>query len=112
EVIWSKYMALLFGSTIQAQTVVLAVFMGGLALGNKIFSRRADSALNSLAVYGRIEIAIGLYAFLFSLLYRLADRIFASAGSVLLQHSGFLLLLKGVLAMALLLGHTILMGGT
>ena len=27
EVIWSKYLALLFGSTIQAQTVVLAVFM-------------------------------------------------------------------------------------
>src|SRR6266567_4614965 len=41
EVIWSKYLALLFGSTIQAQTVVLAAFMGGLALGNKLFGRRA-----------------------------------------------------------------------
>jgi spermidine synthase len=112
EVIWSKYMALLFGSTIQAQTVVLAVFMGGLALGNKIFGRGADRALNSLAVYGRIEIAIGLYAFLFSLLYRMADSLFAWAGSALLAHSGFLLLLKGVLAMALLLVPTILMGGT
>jgi spermidine synthase len=35
EVLWSKYLALLFGSTIQAQTVVLAVFMGGLAAGKK-----------------------------------------------------------------------------
>jgi spermidine synthase len=112
EVIWSKYLALLFGSTIQAQTVVLAVFMGGLALGNKLFSRSADRASNSLAVYGRIEIAIGLYALLFSLLYRIADRIFAVVGSALLEHSGFLLMLKGILAMALLLGPTILMGGT
>ena len=45
EVLWSKYLALLFGSTIQAQTVVLAVFMGGLAAGNKLFSRRADQTV-------------------------------------------------------------------
>jgi predicted membrane-bound spermidine synthase len=112
EVIWSKYLALLFGSTIQAQTVVLAVFMGGLALGNKLFSRSADRARNPLAIYGCIEIGIGLYAFLFSFVYRVADSLFASVGSVLLEQSSLLLLLKGVLSMALLLGPTILMGGT
>ena len=112
EVIWSKYLALLLGSTIQAQTVVLAVFMGGLAWGNKLFSRHADRAQKPLVIYGRIEMAIGLYAFLFSPLYRMADGFFASAGSKLLDHSGGLLLLKGVLGAALLLGPTILMGGT
>jgi len=40
EVIWSKYLSQMFGSTIQAQTVVLAVFMGGLALGNHLFGRK------------------------------------------------------------------------
>jgi predicted membrane-bound spermidine synthase len=112
EVIWSKYLALLFGSTIQAQTVVLAVFMGGLALGNKLFGRRADRARQPLAIYGIIEVAIGLYAFLFSFIYRAADGIFASVGSKLLDQSGWLLLLKGVLSVLLLLGPTILMGGT
>jgi len=112
EVIWSKYLALLLGSTIQAQTVVLAVFMGGLALGNKVFSRSADRSRSPLVIYGCIEIAIGLYAFLFSFFYRAADGIFASVGSALLEKSGLLLLLKGVLSMALLLGPTILMGGT
>ena len=112
EVIWSKYLALLLGSTIQAQTVVLAVFMGGLALGNKLFSRSADRSRSPLVIYGCIEIAIGLYAFLFSFFYRAADGIFASVGSALLEKSGLLLLLKGVLSMALLLGPTILMGGT
>jgi len=29
EVVWSKYLSLMFGSTIYAQTVVLAVFMAG-----------------------------------------------------------------------------------
>jgi spermidine synthase len=112
EVIWSKYLALLFGSTIQAQTVVLAVFMGGLALGNKVFSRHADRARHPLVIYGCIEIAIGLYAFLFCFLYHATDRMFAWLGSSLLDRPGSLLLLKGFLSMVLLLGPTILMGGT
>ena len=112
EVIWSKYLALLFGSTIQAQTVVLAVFMGGLALGNRLFGGHADRARQPLAIYGGIEVAIGLYAFFFSFIYQAADGIFASVGSKLLEHTAWLLLLKGVLSAALLLGPTILMGGT
>lgn len=112
EVIWSKYLALLLGSTIQAQTVVLAVFMGGLAIGNKLFSRKADTARRPLAIYGTIEIAIGLYAFLFSFLYSLGDWVFAGLGAGLLDHPFWLLLLKGGLSVALLLLPTILMGGT
>ncbi len=112
EVIWSKYLALLFGSTIQAQTVVLAVFMGGLAFGNKAFGRTADSNRNPLVTYGRLEIAVGLYAFLFSFLYRGVDSVYASIGSALLDRPGVLLLLKGILSVVLLAGPTILMGGT
>ncbi|HEX3718380.1 MAG TPA: fused MFS/spermidine synthase [Verrucomicrobiae bacterium] len=112
EVVWSKYLALLFGSTIQAQTVVLAVFMGGLAVGNKAFGRFADRTRHPLRLYGCLEVAIGVYAFLFSLLYRAADAIFASVGSMVLDRPVFLLLLKGALSIALLLGPTILMGGT
>jgi predicted membrane-bound spermidine synthase len=112
EVIWSKYLALIFGSTIQAQTVVLAVFMCGLALGNKVFSRHADRTRRPLAIYGCIEIVIGLYAFLFHFLYRAADGIFSSLGSSLLDHPASLLFLKGFLSIALLLVPTMLMGGT
>ena len=112
EVIWSKYLALLFGSTIQAQTVVLAVFMGGLALGNKLFSRRADRARRPLVIYGGIELAIGLYALIFPLLYEGMGGIFTLLGAGLLRHAGWLLLLKGTLSVALLAGPTILMGGT
>ena len=112
EVVWSKYLALLFGSTIQAQTVVLAVFMGGLALGNKLFSRRADTARRPLAIYGLIEIAIGVYALAFPGIHKIADALFSAAGSRLLEHSGWLLVLKGTLSVLLLGGPTILMGGT
>ena len=112
EVIWSDYLTLIFGSTIQAQTVVLAVFMGGLALGNKFFGRFADQTRRPLVIYGCLETAIGIYAFLFSFIYRLANDVFIPVGSKFLDHSGWLLLLNGLLSVLLLLGPTVLMGGT
>lgn len=112
EVVWSKFLAQMFGSTIYAQTVVLAAFMGGLALGNKLFGRRADTLKHPVRVYGYLEIAIGLYAFFFAALDRAADHLFVSIGSGIAQRTLLLLALKGALSVALLLGPTILMGGT
>src|SRR5205809_6253997 len=74
EVIWSKFLSQMFGSTIYARTVVLAVFMGGLALGNKSFGRWADRIQRPVHAYGYPEIAIGLSAIFFPALANLADR--------------------------------------
>ena len=112
EVVWSKFLAQMFGSTIYAQTVVLAVFMGGLALGNRIFGAWADRLKEPVKAYGVLEMGIGLYAFLFPALDRLTDRVFIWAGTPMVEHAGALLLLKGALSAALLLGPTMLMGGT
>lgn len=112
EVVWSKFLSQMFGSTIYAQTAVLAVFMGGLALGNKLFGRWADKSLRPVRAYGLLEIAIGVYALLFPLIDRVVDRIFIAIGSGLIDHAGLLFALKAVLAAVLLLGPTILMGGT
>src|SRR5687767_10106238 len=112
EVIWSKYLSQMFGSTIQAQTVVLAVFMGGLALGNKIFGRKADGYRTPVRVYGILEVAIGLYAFFFPNIYSFADAIFVGLGTRLFNQPALLLCLKAALSVSLLLGPTFLMGGT
>ena len=50
EVVWSKFLSQMFGSTIYAQTVVLAAFMGGLALGNKLLGRWADRAAQTVVL--------------------------------------------------------------
>jgi spermidine synthase len=112
EVVWSKYLALMFGSTIQAQTVVLAVFMGGLALGNKIFGGRSDRMERPLTTYGFIEIAIGVFAFVFPWLHQWADQVFIAVGTRWFEHGWVLLCLKGILSVGLLLIPTVLMGGT
>lgn len=112
EVVWSKFLSQMFGSTIYAQTVVLAAFMGGLALGNRIFGAWADGLRQPVRSYGLLEILVGVYAFLFPVLDRITNRIFITAGTPIAEHAGWLLLLKGVLSAALLLGPTVLMGGT
>ena len=112
EVVWSKYLSLIFGSTIYAQTIVLAVFMGGLALGNRLIGARSDLLQKPLAAYGGLEIIIGLYAFCFSWIYQGADRLFVMAGSRLIEHTAWLLLLKALLSIGVLLVPTVLMGGT
>ena len=112
EVVWSKFLSQMFGSTIYAQTVVLAAFMGGLALGNKLLGRWADRAAQPLRAYGFLEIAIGIYAFLFPTLDQLAGKLFVNVGSGILDQTLLLLAWKGLLSVALLLGPTVLMGGT
>src|SRR5712691_1648655 len=81
EVVWSKYLSLMLGSTVQAQTVVLAVFMGGLAVGNRIIGARSDLLRRPLKAYGYLEGFIGLYAFFFSTIYAFGDKLFVGVGS-------------------------------
>ena len=112
EVVWVKFLSQIFGSTIYAQTVVLAAFMGGLAIGNRLFGSWADGLRRPLKAYGCLEIAIGVYALFFPMFDRAVNGLFVVLGTPLITHSGWLLALKGLLSAVLLLGPTILMGGT
>ncbi|WAS89284.1 MULTISPECIES: fused MFS/spermidine synthase [unclassified Corallococcus] len=65
ELVWSKYLGNVLGNSGQAHAVVLATFMGGLALGAFVFGRTADRVKNPLALYGVLELGVGLYALAF-----------------------------------------------
>ena len=64
ESVWSHYLKLFLGHAAYAQTLVLVVFIGGLALGSWLCARRVDMA-NPLRVYAYVEGAIGLMALVF-----------------------------------------------
>lgn len=112
EVLWSKYLSMMLGSTVQAQTVVLAVFMGGLAIGNRLFGKRSASVKSPLLGYAVMELFIGVYAILFPSIYSGADWAFVTAGRGMVNIPFALLTLKLLISVALLLIPTILMGGT
>jgi spermidine synthase len=112
EVIWSKYLTLMLGSTVQAQTVVLAVFMGGLAIGNRLFGKYSASTAEPLRGYAILELIIGAYGFSFPRLFKIADAIFVTIGSGVVNAPVLPLLVKLFICILLLLAPTILMGGT
>ena len=112
EVIWSKYLGQMLGSTINAQTVVLAVFMGGLAVGNNLFGRKAAATRDPLALYATLELLIGLYGFFFPTLFDAADSLFIRMGQGMVEDPARMLLIKTGVSVGLLAVPTILMGGT
>ena len=62
ESIWTNYLKLFLGHAAYAQTLVLAIFMGGMAIGSAISSRYSLRWKNLLLCYAVTEGIIGLLA--------------------------------------------------
>ena len=69
ESLWAQYLKLFLGHAAYAQTLVLAIFMGGMALGAWICSRFSGSWSNLLRGFALAEAAIGVLAVLFHPLF-------------------------------------------
>src|SRR5512141_892796 len=65
ESIWSHYLKLFLGHAAYAQTLVLAIFMGGMALGSWLCSRLSGGWKNLLLGYALTEAVIGICALAF-----------------------------------------------
>lgn len=65
ESIWSQYLKLFLGHAAYAQVLVLAIFMGGMALGSWLCSRFSMRWTNLLNLYAWTELLIGLAALFF-----------------------------------------------
>jgi spermidine synthase len=65
ESIWTHYLKLFLGHAAYAQTLVLAIFMGGMAFGSWLCSRYSLRWKSLLIGYALAEGLIGLCALLF-----------------------------------------------
>lgn len=65
ESVWSHYVKLFLGHAAYAQTLVLVVFIGGLAVGSWLTSRYATRFSNPLRAYAWVEAVTGLLALAF-----------------------------------------------
>src|SRR6478672_5965228 len=72
ESIWAYYLKLFVGHAAYAQTVVLVVFIGGMAIGAWAAGRFADATRNPLLVYAIVEAVVGLFAIGFQWLFTTA----------------------------------------
>jgi len=110
QVIWTRLLGFAFGTTTEAIGTVLAVFFGGMALGNGLAARGLGRVMRPLRVYGLLELAIGVFALVsLPLLWRL-EGVYAIAG---VEHGPLLTALFRIgFAAVVLLPPTIAMGAT
>jgi len=59
--IWAQYLGLILGHSAYAQVLVLALFMGGMALGAWLVSRRSELLKKPLLLYAAVELIIGIF---------------------------------------------------
>src|SRR5688572_25868167 len=69
ESIWSHYLKLFLGHAAYAQTLVLTVFMGGMALGAWLAARWSPRLRNLLLAYALVEAITGAIALVFHPVY-------------------------------------------
>src|SRR5260221_13786192 len=65
ESIWTNYLKLFLGHAAYAQSLVLVVFMGGMAAGAAWCGKRSLRMANPLRAYPAVEALVGLPALVF-----------------------------------------------
>ncbi|WP_282247001.1 fused MFS/spermidine synthase [Stenotrophomonas sp. PS02300] len=68
--IWTQYLGLFLGHSSYAQSLVLLLFMGGMAAGAWLVSRRSVNLKRPLLAYAVIELVIGLLGLAFDPLFQ------------------------------------------
>lgn len=102
QVVWQRILQSYFGVSTLSITLIVAAYMCGLGLGYLLGGRLAQRVRTPLAIYGWIEILLGVFGALSPMLLLWIGR--ATAGSSL----GFVF----VISFLVLLTPTILMGAT
>ncbi|HEV3115421.1 MAG TPA: fused MFS/spermidine synthase, partial [Gemmataceae bacterium] len=109
---WFREFRLVFGASTAASAAVLAVFMGGLGIGNALLGKWTDRARRPLALYALLELSIALAAASSPLVIDVLHGLYISMGGQLALGLPVATAVRLAIS-ALVLGiPTFLMGGT
>ncbi|PVV06910.1 MAG: hypothetical protein B6D77_14895 [gamma proteobacterium symbiont of Ctena orbiculata] len=112
EAIWSHYLKLFLGHSSYAQVLVLAIFMGGMAIGSALAAKLSNRLTNLILWYGVVEGIIGLLGLVFHSMFVAVqstafESIFPSFESTWLVHT-----VKWSIGSLMILPQSILLGAT
>lgn len=112
QVVWSRSLTLIFGSTTLAVSTVITAFMAGLGLGSWIFGRYSDRLKKALPLYAALEVGIAVAALLFPLFLKVLEPAFIGMSRNFPDSYILFPLLRFAICLVGLLLPTVLMGGT
>ena len=107
EIVWARMLGLVIGTTVAAWGTILAVYMGGMALGSAIGGSTVDRASRPLRLFALCEAGIGLFGSISPALFRLSERMVMAA-----QPLGMPGVTRVMIVGGMLLIPTMLMGCT
>src|SRR3954466_11167289 len=108
EIVWFQLLQMVIGSSAISLGILLGTFMGGMCLGSLLLPRVVSAWRHPLAVYGLLEIGIGLFGVLILFGMPLVFRVYTAwAGTGTLG-----IALRGIAAGICLIPPTVLMGAT
>lgn len=112
ESIWSHYLKLFLGHAAYAQSLVLIIFMGGMALGSWLASRISEKRRSPLLLYAGAELIVGLVALAFHGLFTTTTEAFYTSVLPSIESPLLGISLKWLAASTLILPQSILLGMT
>lgn len=112
ESIWSHYLKLFLGHAAYAQSLVLIIFMGGMALGSWIASRYSAKSKSPLLLYAGVELVVGLAALMFHDLFTSLIEVFYVSVLPSMGSPAAGAILKWLAASILIMPQSILLGMT
>ncbi|MEW8585584.1 MAG: hypothetical protein AB2531_07450, partial [Candidatus Thiodiazotropha sp.] len=112
ESIWSHYLKLFLGHASYAQVLVLAIFMGGMAIGSALAAKLSNRLTNLILWYGIVEGIIGLFGLTFHSIFVAVqsaafEDIFPNLEAAWLVHT-----VKWMIGSFMILPQSILLGAT
>ena len=112
ESIWSHYLKLFLGHAAYAQSLVLAIFMGGMAVGSWVVAHYSMRIRRLLLAYALVEGLIGVLGLGFHPIFIAASDFSFAAAIPALPSAGWIQAYKWSLAAALILPQSVLLGMT
>lgn len=112
QVVWSRIMTHVFGSTALAVGTVIAAFMAGMAIGSWLFGKLADNNSNCLRLYALVEIGIAVTALLAHVALNALGTAYPQLYGLVGGSDLLLGLTRFLLAFVLVMAPTVLMGAT
>lgn len=110
QIIWIRLLKLVFGNTVYATSIVVSVFLGGLALGSAVVSSSADRTKRPLNIYALLETLITIATLLFPLALRVAELLYVYIYRRFALSSSGILVVQVIISLCIILLPTMLMG--
>jgi len=112
EVVWVRLLKLTLGNTVYASSIVVSMFMAGLALGALVMSRYADRTTRPLRIYAFLEVIATVSALSLPWLLRVADGAYRWYFARMNPSPTHLLVVQAAVSAGILLLPAMVMGST